>query len=276
MTKRSRYKIACAGFVTCLVLVMWGFGCGGSVGKNSSAVCTNADSSIVVCRATPDCPTGLPGPSLVGVPCAQGGFYCMDSTEVTRSQYSKFATTAPVAAPCDCGWKVGYAPNAACENDPGVAKQDSHPQACVDWCDAHGFCAWAGKRLCTGTWSSKGKDPAQDEWFNACSAGGTKTYCFGSTWDPIACNTAARSPSNPTTEPVGSLTTCEGGFPKLFDLTGNVAEWSGACDGVSGIDGKCAVRGGTYAVSDFEATCASAPPEARDVTSKYFGFRCCY
>jgi len=51
--------------------------------------------------------------------------------------------------------------------------------------------------------------------------------------------------------PVGSLPDCEGGFAGIFDMQGNVSEWTARCAAGNG-DGSelCVVRGGsTYSVN---------------------------
>jgi hypothetical protein len=74
---------------------------------------------------------------------------------------------------------------------------------CVDWCDALGFCAFVGKRLCGGMGGGpitvqNANDASQDEWYNACSEGGVQLYPYGNTYQPTACNGLSSSvgPSN--------------------------------------------------------------------------------
>ena len=84
----------------------------------------------------------LPGPPMV--PAGPGtNSFKIDSTEVTFGQYREFL--AAVAG--DAG---GQPPSCAFNAilDPKSFGYDPEPVAGVDWCDAHAYCAFAGKRLC--------------------------------------------------------------------------------------------------------------------------------
>src|ERR1700690_3506870 len=85
-----------------------------------------------------DCP-GTGGPSMVMLP--QG--YCIDSTEVTRSQYAAWLATTPAlptSSDANCGWKStgSYSADAPCMAHSTYVCQGTacgnHPQVCVDWC----------------------------------------------------------------------------------------------------------------------------------------------
>jgi hypothetical protein len=93
------------------------------------------------------------------------GRYCIDSTEVTNAHYAAFLAMSPTPS---SGW-------------PAPVDQGRHPVTFVDWCDAFAFCRWAGKRLCgkIGDGANAPADlanAAKSQWFNACTAGGTKAY----------------------------------------------------------------------------------------------------
>jgi formylglycine-generating enzyme required for sulfatase activity len=167
------------------------------------------------------CPQGR-GPSMIRVPwpAQRGGGYCIDSTEVTREQYAEFLSAGPSLA-----GQVGecvinnatFEPAEPCMQhaieDYGAGTAGV-PQVCVDWCDAVAFCAWAGKRQCAGD----GSDPNNalvSEWYNACSASGTRNRPCG-TCSELACNLGG--PLDPPSD------TCEGGFDGIFDMFGNVSE----------------------------------------------------
>src|SRR5262249_40663852 len=105
------------------------------------------------------------------------------------------------------------------------------PVHAVDWCDAFAYCAWAGKRLC-GRIAGGSVDPtfgtdlaSESEWYNACSRGGQHAYPYGDTYDPRACNGLEYGAGTGPQLPVGSLSSCTGGFAGLFDMSGNVSEW---------------------------------------------------
>jgi formylglycine-generating enzyme required for sulfatase activity len=215
------------------------------------------------------------GPTLVEVPAPEGGSYWMDETEVTNSQYSDFLETHPTTRgqPSECEWNGSYVPG----GEWPASSRGEHPVAFVDWCDARAYCEWAGKRLCGriggGLLAQANQaDPTQSEWYNACSAGGTKTYPYGDSYDDSACN-GFRNGSEQTVAVASG--DCEGGVPGLFDLSGNVWEWDDACDGTTGAADLCLGRGGSVGLSPSLLECSSARTDERN--SRFFdaGFRCC-
>lgn len=233
---------------------------------------------------TGSCPTGLPGPTLVRVPTLSGGAYCMDATEVTQAQYDVFLKSSPSVSnqPTHCLWNGTYQPSfvqfGACYTvgpkfDP--ATTPDHPVQCVDWCDAQGYCKWAGKRLCgkTGGGSlelASGADANQSEWFNACSKGGALKYPYGNSYEKTTCATEKLG-----VQPAADYPKCEGGFSGLLALSGNVQEWEDACDFEVGQDDNCAIRGG-FDLSGANATCASAETTLRrNAINEGIGIRCC-
>lgn len=76
------------------------------------------------------------------------------------------------------------------------------------------------------------------------------------------------------TVPVGSMPGCEGGYPRLLDMSGNVWEWEDACDGTTGSSDNCRVRGASFGDSD-RLGCSSAEHDGRAVEGSNLGFRCC-
>jgi len=84
------------------------------------------------------------------------------------------------------------------------------------------------------------------EWFNACSHGDDKlhAWAYGVAFDEDACAPADGS----TPFPVASYPGCVGGYPGLFDMSGNVGEWTNECSFDDASCGNsappcCAVRG---------------------------------
>lgn len=221
------------------------------------------------------------GPALVRV----ADLFYIDATEVTVAQYRVFLESKAgdtSGQPDVCVWNDSYEPT-----EP--ANPDDWPVSYVDWCDARAYCEWAGKRLC-------GKQgggalaydelfvPTQSEWFLACGGPSGASH-------PNAnpdCNSNA---GFGFLEPVGSMPGCEGFYPGLFDLEGNVAEWidsclpplgadtaadAGAPDAGTrdGSDDRCMAVGGS--LFDQRSYCDEVYDEyPRNQTAYSFGIRCC-
>ncbi|MFZ5893276.1 MAG: SUMF1/EgtB/PvdO family nonheme iron enzyme [Myxococcota bacterium] len=238
-----------------------------------------------------ECPAGLHGPSLVKVPTPSGGIMCIDATEVTQAQYAEFlavkAGDASGQRP-ECALNLYFDPPEGCSRTVPVSSNPSaHPQQCVDWCDAVAYCEWAGKRLCghieqgAVAWRD-GSDATKDQWFNACSSGGTNTFPFGATCNASACNW-----SNSQSIEVGSLSACQaqGPYAGVFDLSGNAGEWEDSCTGYENLRDNCRVRGGSYQAFAFNCFRPSDDLQMRCGTGEDFGiarrdyagpgFRCC-
>ena len=230
--------------------------------------------------ADASCP-GHAGPSPVRVTTPAGSF-CIDSTEVTNDAYAAFVdatSKTSVEQPAMCAWNTSFVPSGW----PPAAGRGALPVTNVDWCDAFAFCTWAGKRLCGRIGGGTNRpddenDAAQSEWFAACTGGGARTYPYGDAYDRSACTGDATSPAA-----AGSLKTCEGGYPGVFDMSGNVEEWVDACTGSSGANDDCLARGGDYSASSEALTCRTVIDpnrnesrlEPRSLGEPWRGFRCC-
>jgi formylglycine-generating enzyme required for sulfatase activity len=221
------------------------------------------------------CPIG-PGPAMVKV-----GTYCIDATEVTNSHYETFlaqATAATLASlPAVCSFKTSLTPGSW----PQPIAKANRPVAAVDWCDAYAYCKYAGKRLCGGITGgsipiTEYKDAAASQWFGACThaADGNHAYPYGNTFDGTSCNGADRNADSGLTIDVASAS-CIGGFPGIFDMSGNVEEWEDSCTANVGNADGCQVRGG--AADDVAAAlrCDHNSRFNRDYRSSHKGFRCC-
>ncbi len=233
--------------------------CGAGVGGSGGGPPDGSAGSASVC------PTGLPGPALVEVKSPTGVAYCIDATEVTFGQYDEF-----LAANVDPKTQQGLCVTNSFGSSQFVACRQamqntsaSAPVGCVSWCDAVGYCKWAGKRLCGkiggGAADNAKPDDANDsQWFNACSAGGTQDYAYG---DASVSGCYLKDPR----AGVATRAACSGPYSGLFDLSGNAEEWEDSCPAQS--DG-CRVRTGV--------PCASAKNASWYNINAKKGFRCCH
>lgn len=234
----------------------------------------------------PDCPSKA-GPPMVRIRDSHGTF-CIDATEVTNAQFNAMIEAAPSTLPprpSVCNFK-----GALTVTKVAAANQ---PRVNVDWCDAHMFCAWAGKRLCGSRDGSKIDSAAAankagvDEWYAACSKDGAQKYPYSGSYDDKKCNGCTRTSScgaaggSPLVD-VGSLAGCEGGYPGLFDMAGNAREWMDDCDGDGAGDHArdyCPAKGGdrTNGNPDHIACVFvdNGNLERRGDASDRIGFRCC-
>jgi formylglycine-generating enzyme required for sulfatase activity len=133
--------------------------------------------------------------------------FCLDRTEVTVAAYrgcveSGACTAADHGAPCN--W--------------GVAGRDDHPINCVDWNQAHAYCAAAGKRL-----------PTEKEWELAARGVEGRTYPWGDALpaDRACWNGEGNDAGKGRREGTCAVGSHPGGrTPEgVEDMAGNVWEW---------------------------------------------------
>lgn len=202
--------------------------------------------------------------------------YEIDATEVTIAAYAEFlaarVTTAGQGKGCEAN--MSYAP-ACFDGSPLPGKgYEKHPVSCVDWCDASAYCKWAGKHICLGFLES----PLNiDEWDTACEGLGPQPtiYPYGDVYNAQVCNVRGNAAGKGQTWEAGANGCESSHFPGLFDLSGNVAEWSRCSDQEPAF---CPLLGGSY-LSD--ASTAGCMPGAETIFAMKniglpdVGFRCC-
>jgi formylglycine-generating enzyme len=200
------------------------------------------------------------------------GGQSIDSIEVTNGQYAAWLATNPKLANqlTTCSGNASFTPSAGW---PATGK-DAYPVSNVDWCDGYAYCTWAKKRLCGKIGGADNayadyKDPAKSQWFKACTGGGVKTFPYGNTYVSTYCNGADYGTGDKLK--AGEATGCQGAYPGLFDMSGNVWEWEDSCDTGS----MCRIRGGSYTNNTNALDCAVDSSLPRTTSAENVGFRCC-
>jgi hypothetical protein len=136
----------------------------------------------------------------------------------------------------------------------------SLPATKVDWPEAVKLCEEAGKHLCS-----------EQEWESACRGESGLAYPWGPKLEKDRCVTKGPKVKGPAA--AGSHAKCVGSAG-VFDLTGNVAEWTSS-PVREGAPQKV-TRGGSFVQSDAKLAC-----DARDYTlpgqggAAHLGLRCC-
>jgi formylglycine-generating enzyme len=240
-----------------------------SGGRDGGATDADADVS----------PDAMPPPGMIRVSIPSGGSFFIDATEVTVAAFAKVKAetpTFPALDPATCSGKRGWGPPVAsvCDAETGAEQ----PRNCVDWCDAQAYCKAVGKRLCGGyhgaslSQPDEFTDPAVDQWSRACRGSANTDWPYGSTYSRYRCNTELDA--GPLR--VGVFPSCEGGWPGLLDMSGNVGEWEDYCaDSNSNGTRDCLVRGGAYNSPPDDTGCIVGRSVPALTAWRDVGFRCC-
>jgi formylglycine-generating enzyme required for sulfatase activity len=221
-----------------------------------------------------DCLCGEPGcgtcpTTIVDI---SGGNYTITSTEISRDQYAGFVAFSHDMGVqvSECAGNTSYLPGSSWPIGGG---QGSLPVVGVDYCDARAYCAWTGRSLCGDYDGNVHSDGDHDNagvsiWYDACSGGQTLVYPYGGTYEPQTCNGGDYVPSGLTD--VGSVTTCEGSLTDLYDMSGNVWEWTNGCSAT-----QCLRRGGSRFSTPTVLECDLKSLRDFDYSDSSTGIRCC-
>jgi hypothetical protein len=158
------------------------------------------------------------------------------------------------------------------------------PWSSVNWTTADTACKAAGMRLCKVTRNND--SIVSDEWGFACSLGKSCSngcYPYGDDYKSALCNGAESGQG--AARPAGASSTCatsgdldtSASGEAVFDLSGNLAEWTNDLRGTLE-DGRKVhtCRGGSYSTPSFGLGCTfMATTLAQDFSFPDTGFRCC-
>jgi formylglycine-generating enzyme required for sulfatase activity len=193
---------------------------------------------------------------------------------VTQTQYEAFlqANVSLAGQPSVCSGNTTYAPGSGCVTP--YSPTSNLPVVCVNWCDAYAYCLWAGKRLCGKIGGGPNPynsyaDATSSQWYAACSNGGDgqHAYPYGPTYNAATCDGADKGLG--ATVVSGSLS-CEGAFPGLYDMSGNVFEHEDSTSGT-----LMRARGGGFTSSAANLLCGAPNYNGPTNYNEYTGFRCC-
>lgn len=215
----------------------------------STIGCADDGGGSILC---PDDMVGYDGPN---------GSGCIEGTEVTNAE--AVAYLAEHGNECQ-GHPCIYI------DEPGsrIAEQganytidagyEQHPVVQITWHGAAALCESIGRSLC------------EDEaWVAACGGPAGSAYPYGGSYDAEACN-GMDAELGGTVE-VASSPACEGGYSGLFDMSGNVYEWTAAC-----AEGPCLIRGGSYDKPSADMACdGSHTMDGPSGHREDLGLRCC-
>jgi formylglycine-generating enzyme required for sulfatase activity len=196
------------------------------------------------------------------------GALCVDAREVTVSEYAaceKNKACPPLPREVRLLSAVAAAEQEALSGMCSARLSDNAdlPATCVSQRDAARYCAWKGERL-----------PSESEWEWIATGGEDKLpWPWGTTLpsDANVCWQRQRGPCAVGSKPAGAF--------EVFDMAGNVAEWTATSYGPYGQPEKQAekkvVRGGSWESTKEEELSpkrrAWREAEYQDVT---IGFRC--
>jgi formylglycine-generating enzyme required for sulfatase activity len=190
----------------------------------------------------------------------------VDRYEVTNADYGRFL---------DAVWKLGAGGHRRTDPDEPAGKDHTpemwddesfnrpqRPVVGVDWWDADAYCRWAGKRL-----------PTADEWERAArgGAGADRLYPWGDEFGKGRANTG----ESPEPAPVpGGTFTADRSPDGVYDMGGNVSEWTATAGQIGDTTGRMAAGGSWKQPGIFYSMVFLRRAGTMNYRSSDLGFRC--
>lgn len=160
----------------------------------------------------------------------QNDLYVLN-TEVTRKQYDAFLGDPFVRSGLYAEENEPEGHSYRPKNWDQQMQHSELPVTNVSWWSAYAFAAWAGGRL-----------PTEEEWVRVASGRGQRIYPWGNDFENNLATAAEQGLNSPREV---SATTTDVTPEGVFDLAGNVSEWTRSVSGDSGIY-AIIVKGGNY------------------------------
>jgi serine/threonine protein kinase len=145
------------------------------------------------------------------------------------------------------------------------------PAKSASWLEANDACEKNRKRLCT-----------EIEWERACKGPWSivlnQQFSYGNTWRDNACN--VKNFNSMMDEKPGEVAP-SGDYPDcstnegVYDLTGNLQEWTHSEGHLGGEPHKNIIKGGSYLTPKFQSRCSYSREELPTLKQEDIGFRCC-
>jgi len=217
--------------------------CASEMLKDESGACLLPDERVALSGGT----------SHFGTPDWEGPEQVLDDVSVPAFAIDRAEVTVARFRLCAA---AGACPKIADDSEPGRPVRNVSPS------EASAFCAFVGGRL-----------PSADEWRYAAAGNASRRYPWGNTG--LVCRRASFGLVRGPCAHAGSGPDLAGARPDgaspegIFDLSGNVAEWT------LERDGSFAARGGSYR-SELAADLKSWSVEVRQTRAPHVGFRCAY
>jgi len=144
-------------------------------------------------------------------------------------------------------------------NRPGAL-----PMVNVNWYEARALCKEQGKRLCT-----------EEEWEKACKGPEGSRFPYGSDEKPGCCFGNGPAYPDADREPSGTRPCCVSGYG-VYDMSGNVNEWTSSRQSSSSGEGYPILKGGDYGNAFSNLRCSNRDHyHRREERFHDDGFRCC-
>jgi len=134
------------------------------------------------------------------------------------------------------------------------------PWTDIAWEWAGGACVLAGKRLCTS-----------DEWGAACGGPDDLSFPWGNEPSYTRCANGGLTEVQLT----GSYPSCEGWYPGVLDMIGNVSEWTSTWSDPVDMPAGYITRGGTVHGFDGDDCYSTSETRIPEHGEPHLGFRCC-